>query len=146
MDVINKFLDYKRKLSMNINRQKQIFIVDDDKQLLSLLRDICEIEGWLVEVASNITQAKKLLETYQADCFVIDLKLPDGDGNDLIKHLRTCHSAPILAISGAGQDGHSFTLAATSQLGADYHLGKPFEPDELIIECRRLMNLAVSTV
>jgi DNA-binding response OmpR family regulator len=141
-----KIIGSKKKILMNKKRQEQIFIVDDDPQLLSLLRDICEIEGWLVEVAGNITQAKKLLETYKADCFVIDLKLPDGDGNDFIKHLRTYHSAPILAISGIGQDVHSFTLAATSQLGADYHLGKPFEPDELIIECRRLMNLAVSTV
>ena len=131
---------------MNDSKPKQIFIVDDDTQLLSLLRDIFEIEGWSVEVASNITQAKELLETYQADCFVIDLKLPDGDGNDLINHLRAHHSAPILAISGIGQYHHSFNLAATSQMGADYYLSKPFEPDELIIECRRLMNLSVSTV
>ncbi|RLA04861.1 MAG: hypothetical protein DRQ47_02605 [Gammaproteobacteria bacterium] len=124
-----------------MSKQKQIFIVDDDGQLLSLLRDICEIEGWLVLAVSNVAEAKLLLEGNNPDCFIIDLKLPDGDGNELIKHLRDNHDAPILAISGADPTNKSFSLQATSQIGADYHLKKPFQPDELIIECKRLMKL-----
>ena len=131
---------------MNTSTPRQIFIVDDDNQLLSLLRDIFEIEGWSVVVAKNITEAKELLKSNQPDCFVIDLKLPDGDGNELIQYLRAKQEAPILAISGNAQGLHNFTLPATSQMGADYHLSKPFEPDELIIECRRLMNLVKETV
>lgn len=123
--------------------QKKIFIVDDDGQLLSLLRDIFEIEGWHVEVACNITEAKQHLKVVQPDCFVIDLKLPDGDGNQLIRYLRDNHQAPIVAISGITSGENTFNLPATSQVGADYYLSKPFEPDELIIECRRLMSLNI---
>ncbi|PCJ48161.1 MAG: hypothetical protein COA74_09860 [Gammaproteobacteria bacterium] len=130
---------------MTNSKPRQIFIVDDDSQLLSLLRDIFEIEGWSVVLAKNITQAKELLESCKPNCFVIDLKLPDGDGNEFIKYLRSKQKAPILAISGEGQSEHNFALPATSQMGADYHLSKPFEPDELIIECRRLMNLDNTT-
>jgi len=122
--------------------QKQIFIVDDDEQLLSLLRDIFEIEGWEVTKAPNIADAKLLLQSSKPDCFIIDLKLPDGDGNNLIQYLRETQNAPILAISGVTAGRDSFNLPATTKSGADYYLSKPFEPDELIIECKRLMNLA----
>ena len=121
--------------------QKQIFIVDDDGQILSLLRDVFEIEGWGVELAKNITEAKELLKNQSPDCFIIDLKLPDGDGNDLIHYLRDTQKKPIIAISGQTTGNNSFNLPATSQIGADYYLSKPFEPDELIIECKRLMSL-----
>ena len=120
---------------------KQIFIVDDDKQIRSLLGYIFELEGWAVEVASNFAEARELLASSKADCFVVDLKLPDGDGNELIQHIRSCQEAPILAISGESVQNHSFELVASRQSGADYYLNKPFEPDELIIECKRLMAI-----
>ena len=121
--------------------QTDIFIVDDDGQILSLLRDIFEIEGWSVTATSNITEAKAKLATSQPDCFIIDLKLPDGDGNELIQYLHSKHKAPIIAISGATTGHDAFNLPATVQMGADYHLSKPFEPDELIIECKRLIKV-----
>lgn len=121
--------------------KKKIFIVDDDGQMLSLLRDILEIEGWQVVSAKSIADAKRQLSTVNPDCFIIDLKLPDGDGSELIQYLRTNHNVPIIAISGAVSGIDTFNLPATRQVGADYHMSKPFEPDELIIECKRLMSL-----
>ena len=121
--------------------KKQIFIVDDDRQMLSLLRDVFEIEGWRVTVAANISQAKEYLESSVPDCFVIDLKLPDGDGSEFIHYLNSRYETPIMAISGAISGSDTFNLPATKQMGADYHMSKPFEPDELIIECKRLMEV-----
>lgn len=72
-------------------------------------------------------------------CHIIDLKLPDLDGNSLIKQINDSYSGPILAISGGS---NNLSLVATKQIGADYNLSKPFEPDELIIECKRLMSEA----
>ncbi len=121
---------------------KKIFIIDDDSQILALLRDVFEIEGWNVVISSSVADAKEHLHTSDPDCFIVDLKLPDGDGNELIKYLKANHTAPIIAISGAFAAHDRLNLPATSQFGADYHLSKPFEPDELIIECKRLMELS----
>lgn len=120
--------------------EKNIFIVDDDGQMLSLLRDVFEIEGWQVTVAASISEAKECLESSTPDCFIIDLKLPDGDGSEFIRYLRSKYETPIMAISGAISGSDTFNLPATKQMGADYHMSKPFEPDELIIECKRLMK------
>ncbi|MCP3675896.1 MAG: response regulator, partial [Gammaproteobacteria bacterium] len=106
--------------------KKQIFILDDDGQMLSLLRDIFEIEGWQVTVAASISQAKECLESSSPDCFIIDLKLPDGDGSEFIHYLRSKYEAPIMAISGAISGSDTFNLPATKQMGADYHMSKPF--------------------
>lgn len=119
---------------------KHILIVDDDGQMLSLLRDVFEIEGWQVSLAGSIAEAKKQLELFAPDCFIIDLKLPDGDGNTLIQYLRDINQVPIIAISGVTRGVNTFNLPASGQVGADYYLSKPFEPEELIIECKRLMS------
>jgi len=121
---------------------KTIFIIDDDDQLLSLLRDVIEIEGWAAITAKTVMIAKQKLTTNDVDCFIVDVKLPDGDGNELIAYLKEHYQAPIIAISGAFDAHSQLDLPATSQFGADYHLSKPFQPDELLIECKRLMELA----
>jgi DNA-binding response OmpR family regulator len=114
-----------------------VLIVDDDTQLLRLMRDVFEIEGWHVTVCSCAEKALIAIEAQSYDCCVVDLKLPDVEGHTLIQQLKATLNIPIIAISGleSGLD-----LVATKQTGAAYHLKKPFEPDELLIECRRLIE------
>lgn len=114
-----------------------VLLVDDDLQLLKLIRDVFEIEGWTVTPCDCSESAKRAINNGSYDCCIVDLNLPDGDGNRLIERLHTDLNIPIIAISGLD---HSLDLAATSQIGADYHLTKPFEPDELVIECSRLIE------
>ena len=120
----------------------RILVVDDDAQLQRLLRDVFEIEGWKVVTCGSAETVIDALEVSSFDICVIDLHLPDADGNSLIEKLHATLNIPIIAISGIDSP---IDLAATSQVGADYHMKKPFEPDELVIECKRLIEKYQST-
>lgn len=119
-----------------------ILVIDDDEQLLRLLRDMFEIEGWTVQTCETADSAQKAVADDTFDLCIIDLHLPDGDGNSLIESLHDSLNVPVIAISGTES---TIDLAATRQIGADYHMKKPFEPDELIIECRRLIEKYTQT-
>jgi len=114
-----------------------ILVIDDDEQLLRLIRDMFEIEGWTVKTCATADAAQNAVKDGTYDLCIIDLHLPDGDGNSLIESMHASLHVPVIAISGTES---TIDLAATSQIGADYHMKKPFEPDELIIECRRLIE------
>ena len=114
-----------------------ILVIDDDEQLLRLIRDMFEIEGWSVQTCASNDAVEKAVKDATYDLCIIDLHLPDGDGNRLIESLHDSLNVPVIAISGTE---NTIDLAATRQIGADYHMKKPFEPDELIIECRRLIE------
>ena len=114
-----------------------ILVIDDDEQLLRLIRDMFEIEGWNVQTCASNDAVEKAVKDGTYDLCIIDLHLPDGDGNCLIESLHDSLNVPVIAISGTE---NTIDLAATRQIGADYHMKKPFEPDELIIECRRLIE------
>ena len=114
-----------------------ILVIDDDEQLLRLLRDMFEIEGWTVQTCDTADAAQQAVNDSSLDLCVIDLNLPDAHGNSLIESIHDSLNVPVIAISGTDS---TIDLAATRQIGADYHMKKPFEPDELIIECRRLIE------
>ena len=115
----------------------KILVIDDDIQLLRLLRDVFEIEGWRVVTCDSAEACIDAIKVSTFDICIIDLHLPDADGNALIEKLHSTLNIPIIAISGFE---NTIDLAATSQIGADYHMKKPFEPDEIVIECKRLIQ------
>lgn len=115
----------------------KVLVIDDDIQLLRLLRDVFEIEGWRVVTCDTADASIDAIEESTFNICIIDLHLPDADGNALIEKLHSTLNIPIIAISGFE---NTIDLAATSQIGADYHMKKPFEPDEIVIECKRLID------
>ncbi len=115
----------------------KVLVIDDDIQLLRLLRDVFEIEGWRPITCDSAEACIDAVEENIFDICVVDLHLPDADGNALIERLHAKLNIPIIAISGFES---TIDLAATSRIGANYHMQKPFQPDELVIECKRLIE------
>ena len=120
-----------------------LLIVDDDPDILGSLKDVIELEmeGCLVEVASNVEQAKLLAQQTKPDIALLDIKLGQDNGLDLIPELKAIHPDIACIMMTAYRD-NKYTVKAV-RFGANDYLYKPIKPDELIQTITRLMQYQI---
>ena len=112
----------------------RVLLVEDDKELRATLRGALEVEGYAVQTAASLSEGRALLShAAPPDLVLLDLGLPDGDGETLLEQLRRRHGTPVLVISAREQDGHKVRLL---DAGADDYLVKPFGIGELLARMR----------
>jgi two-component system KDP operon response regulator KdpE len=111
----------------------RVLIVEDDKEIRNLLRTSLSVEGFEVQTATSISEASAMLQHALPDLLLLDLGLPDGDGEQLVRQLRTQHNLPILIISARHQEAQKIRLL---DAGADDFLVKPFSVPELLARIR----------
>jgi two-component system, OmpR family, KDP operon response regulator KdpE len=125
----------------------RILLVEDDRDLRATLRQALSVEGHEVLAAASLADAQALLRqaakagrSHQAgavDLVVLDLGLPDGEGETLLQELRRQHSTPLIVISARQAEGQKVRLL---DLGADDYLVKPFGVSELLARMRVAMR------
>ncbi len=116
------------------NHQKKLLLVDDDPNLILLVQDYLEFQGYKVKTANNGREALKVLENYYPDLIICDVMMPEMDGYTLIENLRDDPNLcwlPVIFLSAKGQ---SEDRIKGLQKGADVYLIKPFEPEELVAQ------------
>jgi len=116
----------------------QVLLVEDDRELRATLRDALLLEGYKLITAASISEAVAIFTHAQSagnslDVVLLDLGLPDGDGESLLMQLRKLFSIPVIVISAREQEGQKIRLL---DLGADDYLVKPFGVGELLARMR----------
>jgi len=111
----------------------RILVIEDDKDIRALIRSSLSVEGFEVQTAVSVSEARALLLHSLPDVVVLDLGLPDGDGSELVKEIRRQHNLPILIISARHQEAEKVALL---DQGADDYLIKPFGVPELLARIR----------
>ncbi|MBI2830397.1 MAG: response regulator transcription factor [Chloroflexi bacterium] len=114
-----------------------ILVVDDDPEILGLLRRGLVYEGFTVDTASDGNEALAKLREKEPDIVILDIMLPGIDGIEVSKRLRQVSSVPVLMLTAKG------TVAdrvAGLNSGADDYLVKPFAFDELLARVRALLR------
>jgi two-component system KDP operon response regulator KdpE len=111
----------------------KLLLVEDDRELRSLLQNSLALEGFRVRSAASLAEAEALLEHDAPDLVVLDLGLPDGDGTDLVARVRRASAMPILVISARHVEAQKVALL---DAGADDYLTKPFGIAELLARVR----------
>lgn len=114
----------------------QILIVEDESNIRRFVRIALEQEGMSVIEASTLEQARMDAATRRPDLMIVDLGLPDGDGKDLIRDLRSWVYSPILVLSAREREEEK---VAALNAGADDYLVKPFGVPELLARIRALL-------
>ena len=115
-----------------------ICLIEDEENIVELVRLNLEIEGFTVRSFQNGMRAKeKIDEVIQYDLIILDVMLPEYSGFDLCKDIRALSDTPILFLSAKG--------IATDRihglkLGANDYLAKPFDLEELILRIRNLVS------
>ena len=107
-------------------------IVDDNPDVLEVLETLLERPGTQIDKAQNCREAFDLLAKNTYDCATLDLKLPDGSGIDILKHIRDERLDIRVVVISVSASNHRMEKELLS-LGADKVLPKPF-PIELLTE------------
>jgi DNA-binding response OmpR family regulator len=105
----------------------KILIVDDEKDVVSLLKDYFEINGYDIMTAKNGTEAIKQSEK-QPDIILLDVNMPDLDGLEVCKRIRNFVSCPILFLTAKMDDADKINGFSA---GGDDYIVKPFSIDAL---------------
>lgn len=108
---------------------KKIIVVDDEPEMLELIKKYLAREGFLVFTGQTAAAALKLSRVEHPDLIILDIILPDNDGLEVCQILRRETLVPILLISAKGDDADKVLGLG---LGADDYLTKPFSLNELV--------------
>lgn len=111
----------------------RVLLVEDDAELRRTLRDALTLEGYEMLTAASLSEGLAMAANAALDLVVLDLGLPDGDGESLLAALRRRQSLPVLVISARQAEGQKIRLL---DAGADDYLVKPFGVGELLARMR----------
>lgn len=115
----------------------RILIVDDDPHIRELSRVFLKNNGFEVVEASDGMEALSKLDSIKVDLFIIDIMMPNMDGWELCRELREAYDLPILMLTARGETSQKIK---GFQLGTDDYLVKPFEPMEMVMRVKALLN------
>jgi len=122
-----------------------ILVVDDDKQIARLIRSYLEQAGFRVTVAHDGAAALHALRREKPDLVVLDLTLPDRDGWDVTRIVRsdpTLAATPIIMVTARVEDTDRIVGL---ELGADDYVTKPFNPREIVARVRAVLRRSSAT-
>jgi len=110
-----------------------VLVVEDDREIRTLIQSALSVEGFVVQTAVTLREALALLQHRPPDVIVLDLGLPDGEGQELVRAVRRQSSLPIVVVSARHQEAQKIELL---DAGADDYLTKPFSVAELLARIR----------
>lgn len=115
-----------------------ILLIEDEARLADSVRRGLEEEGFTVDVARDAREGEAMALTHAYDAFVVDWRLPYGDGKALVEALRVAaRHEPVLMLTALGDVSHRI---AGLDAGADDYLSKPFAFEELVARLRALLR------
>jgi len=122
-----------------IEKNLTILVVDDEPQILRVLRRGLETKGYQVMTAPDALSAIDMMKASRVDLLITDLRMPDMDGIELCTRVRKTSQLPIIVLSVKGEEA---TKVQALDAGADDYITKPFGMDELLARVRALSRRA----
>ncbi len=111
---------------------KKIFIIEDELDFLSTLRERLEFEGFVVATAVDGEEALRKIPEEKPDLILLDIMLPEMNGYQVCRELKSnpeTKTIPVVVVTAKSQESDKFWAKET---GADDYLTKPFEMEELL--------------
>ncbi len=115
----------------------RILVVEDEPGIAEPLVAHLEREGFEATAVGSVADARDAVEGVPPDAIVLDVMLPDGDGRDLCRELRTASDVPILLLTARGADADRIVGL---EIGADDYIVKPFSAGELVARIRAILR------
>ncbi len=120
----------------------RLLLIDDDTRLSDMVCGYLRQHGLVVDSAGSLAAGRAALQAGSFDAVLLDLMLPDGDGLDFTRELRSharTRRLPLLMLTARGEP---MDRILGLEMGADDYLPKPFEPRELLARVRALLRRA----
>ena len=119
----------------------RILVVDDDPQILDMLKCILEDEGYVVNTVANGNSAMAALTEQKPDLVLLDISLPDLNGYQVLSLIRERSEVPVIMLTGILE---VTSVRQSVNLGADDYVRKPFRPRELLARIKSKLRRARS--
>jgi len=123
-----------------MENRKTIFVVDDEHDILELLELQLTKASFAVETFDNGTDFLEMLKTSAPDLVILDLMLPDIEGTEICKIIRSSEKYKYLPIIMLTAKGEELDKVLGLELGADDYLAKPFSPRELVARIKAVLR------
>jgi two-component system phosphate regulon response regulator OmpR len=121
---------------MNKNKY-HILIVDDDDRIRELVKQYLEENNFIITTAKDAFDAKRKIGIIKFDIMILDIMMPGESGLSLTKYVKKNNPTPIILLTAKGETSDRIEGL---ELGADDYLGKPFEPKELLLRIKNILN------
>ena len=127
-----------------MENKPHILCVDDDDKIRELLKVFLRKNNFSVSTAQSVDEAKKLLNLFIFDIIVLDIMMPKISGTEFLNNFRKENvNTPVIMLTANSQ----LNIKTQSyNLGCDDYLSKPFEPMELILRIKKLLNPRINNV
>jgi DNA-binding response OmpR family regulator len=126
-----------REMKREIKRRPTILVVDDEAEIVDLMRDFLEADGFRALAARNGAEALATLAREQVECVLLDLMLPDISGFEVLRRIRELTDVPVLFLSA--RDGDSDKIRGL-RLGGDDYVAKSATPDEVLARVHAILR------
>jgi DNA-binding response OmpR family regulator len=120
----------------------RVLLIEDDARLAGMVADYLGEAGFRATAAGSGAEAQRQLKREQFDAIILDLMLPDIDGLELCRRIRTESNIPLLMLTARGDP---LDRVVGLEIGADDYLPKPFEPRELLARLRAILRRQQTT-
>jgi two-component system phosphate regulon response regulator OmpR len=119
------------------NSKTHILIVDDDNRIRDLLKEYLKENNYIVSTSENAENAKIKLTHFKFDLIVLDVMMPGQNGYDLTEEIKKNIEIPIILLTAKDEVENRIKGL---ELGADDYISKPFEPKELLLRIKNIIN------
>ena len=119
------------------NNTFHILVVDDDDRIRELVKEYLEENNFIVTTAINAFDAKKKLDIIKFDILILDIMMPGKSGLSLTEDIKKTNHTPVILLTAKGE---TVDRIKGLEIGADDYLGKPFEPKELLLRIKNILN------
>lgn len=118
-----------------MNQLQHLLVIDDDKDILSLLKDFFQKHQYQVSILNSGSDIQHFLMNTRIDLIILDIMLPDIDGFEVCRKIREKYRIPIIMLTAVSEETDRIVGL---EMGADDYLTKPFSPRELLARIRAI--------
>ena len=119
------------------NNKYKILTVEDDRSISSFVETLLQAAGYQVLTAGSCSQGLMVFSSHKPDLVVLDLGLPDMDGEEFIRHIRRDSAVPVIVLSARTDEKDKVSAL---DLGANDYITKPFGTEELLARIRAALR------
>ena len=119
-----------------------ILVVDDDKGIRELVKEYLDQNNFITSTAKDAEDAKEKIKLIKFDLIILDIMMPGKSGLDFLKDNKNIIDTPVILLTAKGEAADRIHGLET---GADDYLPKPFEPKELILRIKNILNKTIKT-
>tara|TARA_Y100000992_G_scaffold299556_1_gene266546 strand:- start:2153 stop:2830 length:678 start_codon:yes stop_codon:yes gene_type:complete len=119
------------------NSTLHILVVDDDDRIRTLLKEYLTEKDYIVSTANNAESAKTKIDLFKFDLIILDVMMPGQNGYELTKEIKKKIKLPVILLTAKNEVENRIKGL---ELGADDYLSKPFEPKELLLRIKNIIN------